>query len=87
VTTDVKLAKPLGVFSPVSPQGLLLEKENMENAKYVVFKTCANGHNLLAPSAHIYRSGGLRECRECAIGKKPGKKGIATTNFSLSHKS
>lgn len=52
-----------------------------------VFSKCGEGHDLTGEDAFIYRNGGQRECRECAIRKKPGKKGISTTNFSLSQKS
>lgn len=32
----------------------------------MMFVTCGGGHDLTAPDAYVYYSGGRRECRECA---------------------
>lgn len=53
-----------------------------------VFGTCEAGHDLTKPDAFIYRNGGNRECRQCFIQSRvKKKKGIASTNFSLTYKS
>lgn len=33
----------------------------------MMFTTCSNGHDLTRDGAYIYRTGGNRECRECAF--------------------
>ena len=32
---------------------------------------CGKGHDLSAPLAWLYRSGGVRECRLCAVARLP----------------
>jgi hypothetical protein len=32
---------------------------------------CTKGHDLSLPDAWMYRSGGNRECRECAVARLP----------------
>jgi hypothetical protein len=40
----------------------------------MAFKECSKGHDLTVEDAYSYSMTNLRECRECAIGKKVGKR-------------
>lgn len=44
---------------------------NSVNTGLWVNGQCSKGHDLLAPDAWLYRSGGMRECRECAVSRLP----------------
>lgn len=46
------------------------------------FTTCANGHPTTKPEHYIYRSGGTRECRQCAYEKDPRRKRRSKGDFN-----
>jgi hypothetical protein len=45
--------------------------------RMTIWQTCVNGHDLESEGAWLYRLGGARTCRQCAIiATKPAKRNV-----------
>lgn len=55
-------------------QGRSVQMRMLHTDRMTIWQTCVNGHDLEAESAWLYRLGGVRACRQCAIiATKPKK--------------